>query len=313
MKDSVQPQVPQFSGKNYDRWSIQMKVLFGFQELMEIVEAGFFDVDPAVGAALPQAQKDDLRENRKKDKKALYFIYQALDDAVFEKISAAKTSKQAWDILQKAYEGDKVKSVRLQTLRGEFESLSMNESESISDYFSRVQVVVNKLRVDGETLADNCVVEKIMRSLTESFDYVVAAIEEGKDMSTLTIEGLEGSLCAYEYRMKHRNTTSLEHALKSKALITDNGSSSKGTLSSPGKNGSPRKKDKSKVECYHCGKLRHYDTNCWFKPNKKSEQANFVEIEEPEKLFLACSISQEDGDSKNTWFLDSDCRIHVWR
>lgn len=40
-----------------------------------------------------------------------------------------------------------------------------------------------------------------MRSLTCRFDYVVAAIEEGKEMSSLTIAGLEGSLCAYEHRM----------------------------------------------------------------------------------------------------------------
>lgn len=78
MKESVQPHVPQFSGKNYDRWSIQMKVLFGFRELTEVVEAGFFDVnDPVVGAALPQAHRDELRENKRKDKKALYFIHQA--------------------------------------------------------------------------------------------------------------------------------------------------------------------------------------------------------------------------------------------
>lgn len=219
MKESVQPHVPQFSGKNYDRWSIQMKVLFGFRELTEVVEAGFFDVnDPVVGAAIPQAQRDELRENRRKDKKSLYFIHQALDDAVFEKISEAKTSKQAWEILQKAYKGDdKVKSVRLQTLRGEFESLSMNESESISEYFCRVQSIVNQLRNNGEVLADSRVVEKIMRSLTEPFDYVVAAIEEGKDMSSITIDGLEGSLCAYEFRMKQRRPSSLEHALQSKS------------------------------------------------------------------------------------------------
>ncbi|GAA0146953.1 hypothetical protein LIER_06774 [Lithospermum erythrorhizon] len=92
MKESVQPHVPQFSGKNYNRWSIQMKVLFGFQELTDVVEAGFNDVtDPAASATLPQAQKDSLRENMKKDKKALYYRHQALDDATFEKISDAES------------------------------------------------------------------------------------------------------------------------------------------------------------------------------------------------------------------------------
>ena len=62
-----------------------------------------------------------------------------MDEIVFEKISSATTAKEAWDMLQKSYKGDEnVKSVRLQTLWGEFESLKMKDSESISDYFSWV-------------------------------------------------------------------------------------------------------------------------------------------------------------------------------
>jgi hypothetical protein len=199
--NGIQPQLPRFGGKHFDQWCIQMKALFGFQELSEIVELGYAEpVDQDEAAALTQVQKDNLSNNRKKDKKALFFLYQAVDEVVFEKISNATTAKEAWEMLQRSYKGDeKVKNVRLQTLRGEFESLKMKDSESISDFFSRVQTVVNQLRVNGEKKEDLLVIEKIMRSLTSRFDYVVAAIEEGRDLSIMTIEGLMGSLCAHEY------------------------------------------------------------------------------------------------------------------
>jgi division protein CdvB (Snf7/Vps24/ESCRT-III family) len=70
-----------------------------------------------------------LKEKRVADKTALYILYQGVDEVGFEKIVGAITSKEAWRILQTAYKGaEKVKQVRLQTLRGEFESLKMKDS-----------------------------------------------------------------------------------------------------------------------------------------------------------------------------------------
>ncbi|KAK2983922.1 hypothetical protein RJ640_017843 [Escallonia rubra] len=59
--------------------------------------------DVAAEAALSNAQKTALRESRKKDKKALFLIFQD-----------AKTSKEAWEILQKSLQGvEKAKKVKI--------------------------------------------------------------------------------------------------------------------------------------------------------------------------------------------------------
>ena len=60
-----------------------------------------------------------------------------------------------------------------------------------------------------------------MRYLIVRFDYVVDAIEEGRDLSTMTIEGLMGSLCFHEHKMNHRAEVSVEQAFQSKANMSN--------------------------------------------------------------------------------------------
>jgi hypothetical protein len=75
---------------------------------------------------LTQVQRDQLRENRKKNSKALFFIQQAMHDSIFPILDATTKSKEAWDVLQQTYQGtNKVKVVKLQSLRREFETLYM--------------------------------------------------------------------------------------------------------------------------------------------------------------------------------------------
>ena len=82
---------------------------------------------------------------------------------MYEKISKAKNAKEAWQILNKTYKGDdKVKKIRLQSLRSEFEKLQMKEDESIDEFFAKVTLVVNQMATNGEALDDQRVVEKVL-------------------------------------------------------------------------------------------------------------------------------------------------------
>ena len=79
----------------------------------------------------------------------------------------------------------------------------MKEGEKVDEYFARTLTIVNKMKVYGEKIEQSVIIEKILRSMTLKFNYVVCSIEESNDLSTMTIDELQSSLLIHEQRM-HR-------------------------------------------------------------------------------------------------------------
>jgi hypothetical protein len=85
--------------------------------------------------------------------KATNAIVNALVDFVYVKVIHCDSTKEMWDKLQNAYEGDvKVKEAKLQTYRGKFEQFKMKEDEYIASYFLRVDEIVNFIKVLREEI-----------------------------------------------------------------------------------------------------------------------------------------------------------------
>ncbi|GAU45877.1 hypothetical protein TSUD_401030, partial [Trifolium subterraneum] len=127
-------------------------------------------------------------------------------EQVFEKIADATTSKDAWDILQKSYGGDaKVKKVKLQALKRQFELLEMKNDEAVAEYFTRVETLTNQMKNCGSTLSEEEMVEKVLRTLTHKFDYIVVTIEQTRDLSEIKMEDLQSTLEAHELKHGERN------------------------------------------------------------------------------------------------------------
>ncbi|XP_048623783.1 uncharacterized protein LOC125592576 [Brassica napus] len=89
----------------------------------------------------------------------------------------------------------------------------MKEGQFISDYFSRVLTVTNNLKRNGEKLDEVRIMEKVLRSLDSKFEHIVTVIEETKDLETMMMEQLLGSLQAYEEKKKKKEDI-VEQVLK---------------------------------------------------------------------------------------------------
>ncbi|GAU23292.1 hypothetical protein TSUD_237460 [Trifolium subterraneum] len=291
---SLPSNLPILDSKNWDQWCIRMNVIFGFQDVEDLVKNGY----NALAADATEAQQTAFRAVKKKDCKTLFLIHQCVDSANFEKISSATSSKQAWDILNNAHGGgDKVKKVRLQSLRRQYELLGMMDKESIGDFFTRLQTLVNTMKNLRDQISDQQVIEKVLRTLNPQFDHIVVAIEESKDLSTMSLNELQSSLEAHEQRLKERKESKNQ---QEQALYARNGSKNgkgkskwknekyKGKSESSYdqdhdngdqiqsessmKNKNQGKKDKSKIKCFSCNKWGHYASECQNKAKRSKKK-----------------------------------------
>lgn len=189
-----------------------MENLLRAKGLWSLIETGVEQTQ--VGIAVNENQRKRIEEQRTKDQKVKHYLYQAIDRVVFEQILDRSSSKAIWEAMKKRYEGnDRVKKSMLQKLRRDFEILEMKTTETIPEYFGRVLAVANQMRSNGESMTDVKIVEKILRTLTDKYMFVVVSIEESKDIETMTIDELQSTLIVHEQKFK-RTVNEEEQVLK---------------------------------------------------------------------------------------------------
>ena len=303
--------IPKFDG-DFEHWSMLMENLLRSKEWWDMIESGY--VEPARGEILTDAQRQELAEKKLNDLKVKNYLFQAIDKSILKTIIQKDTAKQMWDSLKTKYQGnERVKRAQLQRLRRDFEILEMKETENITEYFSRVLLVATDMRNLGEDMQDIKIVEKILRTLSEKFTYIVCSIEESKDIDSLTVDALQSSLLVHEQKivrhskgnMKEEQVLKVSHEAGNSSGLGGRGRGSFGRGHGRGRGRGSF--NKSLVECYKCHNLGHYQFEC---PNAE-KKVNFVEFNEEEELLLMAHVELRGSKMEDLWFLDSGCSNHM--
>ncbi|XP_031106191.1 uncharacterized protein LOC116010828 [Ipomoea triloba] len=131
--------------------------------------------------------------------KALNTITGSLDEGEFGLIAGCSSAKDAWEILEKLYEGDSsVKQTKMQQVHTRFEELRMKDEETIVEFNARVQELKNEAAVLGEPFSSDKLVRKILRSLPVRFRMKVTAIQESVGWEKKSVAELMSNLRTYE-------------------------------------------------------------------------------------------------------------------
>ncbi|RDX70958.1 hypothetical protein CR513_49745, partial [Mucuna pruriens] len=241
--------------------------------------------EPIAGTVLTNAQLKQLEKFRIGDHKVKHYLSKVIDRSVFEQILNRSKSKIVWDSLKCKFGGnDRVKKSMLNALRREFEVLEMTDTETITKYFARIMALANKMRSNKENMLDSKVVEKILRTLTARFTYVVVSIEESQDTEAMSIDELQSSLVIHEQKFKRVNQDD-EQVL----ALESNRGRGKGSYRGCERGRGRQSFSKAIVECFKCHNL---------------------ELDETEELLLMATVDTR-ANRNVAWFLDLGCSNHM--
>ena len=116
----------------------------------------------------------------------------------------------------------------MRTLTRRYENFKMIPGEKIDIFFTRFTDIVNPLMALGKELSQRELVSKALWSLKGTeWKNKRNAIEEGKDIKTMTFEGLMGKLKAHEvqsimeYEEDHPQQSSIEAKASEKKIIKE--------------------------------------------------------------------------------------------
>ncbi|GJT49091.1 zf-CCHC domain-containing protein [Tanacetum coccineum] len=130
-------------------------------------------------------------------------MYNALPRKEYERISMCKTAKEIWNTLLITHQGNsQVKDNKVDLLVQHYKQFTISEEESIDNGFARFNTIITSLKALDEGFSSKNYVRKFLRALHPKWRAKVTAIEESKDLTSVSLDELIGNLKVYEVIIK---------------------------------------------------------------------------------------------------------------
>ncbi|GJU34256.1 hypothetical protein Tco_1182610 [Tanacetum coccineum] len=150
-----------------------------------------------------EKQSDDLKKRLAKNNKAKMVIYNALPRKEYERIFMCNTAKEIWKTLLITHQGsNQVKDNKIDLLVQQYKQFVISEDESIDSAFARCNTIITSLKALDEGYSSKNYVRNFLRALHPKWRAKVTAIEESKDLTSLSLDELIGDLKVHEMIIK---------------------------------------------------------------------------------------------------------------
>ncbi|GJS53106.1 retrovirus-related pol polyprotein from transposon TNT 1-94 [Tanacetum coccineum] len=140
-------------------------------------------------------QTNDLKKRLAKNNEAKMEEY--------ERIFMCNTEKEIWKTLLIIHQGNsQVKVNKIDLMVRQYEQFVISEDESIDSAFARFNTIITSLKALDEGYSSKNYVRKFLRALHPKWRAKVTAIEESKDLTSLSLDELIGNLKVHEMIIK---------------------------------------------------------------------------------------------------------------
>lgn len=309
---------------NYEIWAPIAKTILTEKGLWNVVENGV-PPDPSkipeLAATIQVEELSKWRDLAVKDMKALQILQSSLTDSAFRKTLSAASAKDLWDLLEKGNNEQE----KLRRLENQFEELSMDEAEPINSYLDRVIEIVEQLRRLNIERSDYQVIEKVLASLSGSYDGVAPVLEELMDMKNMSLKSFVEFFYTYDsitdesidLMLKANRLRSM--AEESCGLCNKNNHNQEDCSSSilrAGKSSGARQSKPKKGKCFQCGERGHKAKDCIkrnLQPTVTDAQIEIVEEKEivVDYILLAALTLNDFTYDENMWMIYGHASNHM--
>ncbi|KAJ9547140.1 hypothetical protein OSB04_019683 [Centaurea solstitialis] len=137
------------------------------------------------------------------DDKALTFLTMAIPNDLFNRVDSRKTAKELWDELEKQFQGtERSIQAKLNQAIGSYEGFKALEGETLADYYSRFNIILNDLRRNGMQKSTSEINFKFLKNLNSEWDHYSVNLQMNKNLAEEDLHDLYSILSQHEVKVK---------------------------------------------------------------------------------------------------------------